>query len=148
LALEYSFGTGDSDPSDGRVNTFQNLFPTNHPPYGLMDTFSWQNMHNVVLRLAAQPHAKVKTTLDFHAFWLATTGDAWYRANGTTRVRGIHPNASSHTGCELDFTAQAKLNAHLDMLLGYSHFFAGAYLSDTGASSDAEFAYLMLTLNY
>jgi len=148
LALEYSFGTGDSDPNDGRVNTFQNLFPTNHPPYGFMDTFSWQNMHNVVLRLAAQPNAKVKTTLDFHAFWLATTGDAWYRANGTTRVRGINPNASRHAGCELDFTVQAKLDQHLDMLLGYSRFFAGSYLADTGASSDADFAYLMLTLNY
>lgn len=148
LALEYSYGSGDSDPNDGQVNTFQNLFPTNHPPYGFMDTFSWQNMHNMVLRLAAQPHPKVKTTLDFHSFWLATTGDAWYRANGTTRVRGINPNADSHAGCEVDFTVNAKLSQHLDMLVGYSHFFAGAYLADTGASDDADFAYLMLTLNY
>lgn len=148
LALEYSAGSGDSTPGDGRVHTFQNLFPTNHPPYGFMDTFSWQNMHNVALRLAAQPHAKVKTTLDFHSFWLATTGDAWYRANGTTRVRAINPNANSHAGCELDFTVNAKLSQHLDMLLGYSHFFAGAYLADTGASDDADFAYLMITLNY
>lgn len=148
LALEYSAGSGDSDPNDGRVHTFQNLFPTNHPPYGFMDTFSWQNMHNLVLRLAAQPHPKVKTTLDFHSFWLATTGDAWYRANGTTRVRAINPNANSHAGCELDFTVNAKLTQHLDMLFGYSHFFAGAYLASTGASDDADFAYLMLTLNY
>jgi hypothetical protein len=148
LALEYSAGSGDSDPNDGRVHTFQNLFPTNHPPYGLMDTFSWQNMHNLVLRLAAQPHAKVKTTLDFHSFWLTTTGDAWYRANGTTRVRNINPNANSHAGCELDFTINAKLTQHLDMLFGYSHFFAGAYLADTGVNDDADFAYLMLTLNY
>ncbi len=148
LALEYSAGSGDSDPNDGRVHTFQNLFPTNHPPYGFMDTFSWQNMHNVVLRLAAQPHPKVKTTLDFHSFWLATTGDAWYRANGTTRVRAINPNANSHAGCELDFTINTKLSSHLDMLFGYSHFFAGAYLAATGASDDADFAYLMLTLNY
>ena len=100
-----------------------------------MDTFSWQNMHNLVLRLAAQPHPKVKTTLDFHSFWLTTTSDAWYRANGSTRVR-------------IDFTVNAKLTQHLDMLFGYSHFFAGAYLADTGASDDADFAYLMLTLNY
>lgn len=148
LALEYSHGSGDSDPNDGQVNTFQNLFPTNHPPYGFMDTFSWQNVHNVVLRLAAQPHPKIKTILDLHSFWLATTGDAWYRANGTTRVRNINPNADSHAGCEIDFTVNAKLTQHLDMLLGYSHFFAGAYLADTGAGDDADFAYLMLTLNY
>jgi hypothetical protein len=113
-----------------------------------MDTFSWQNMHNLVLRLSAQPHPKVKTTLDFHSFWLTTSGDAWYRANDSTRVRNINPNANSHTGCELDFTINAKLTQHLDMLFGYSHFFAGAYLADTGARDDASFAYQMLTLNY
>ncbi len=148
LALEYSAGSGDGQAGDGQVGTFQNLFPTNHPPYGFMDTMAWQNMHNVVLRLAAQPHKKLKTTLDMHAFWLADTGDAWYRTNGTTQVRNITPGANNYAGAELDFTINAKLTQHLDMLLGYSHFFAGSYLDDTGAGDDADFAYLMLTLNY
>ncbi len=148
LALEYSHGSGDGNAADGKVRTFQNLFPTNHPPYGFMDTMSWQNMHNLVLRLAAQPHARVKTTLDLHGFWLSDTADAWYRANGTTRVRNVTPGASNHAGTELDFTLNAKLTRHLDMLMGYSHFFAGSYLDDSGAGDDADFAYLMLTLNY
>jgi len=148
LALEYSHGSGDGNPADGQINTFQNLFPTNHPPYGFMDTMSWQNMHNLVLRLAAQPHAKVKTTLDLHAFWLADTADAWYRANGTTKVRPISSTAGNYAGAEVDFTINAKLSKHLDMLLGYSHFIAGSYLDDTGGGDDADFAYLMLTLNY
>lgn len=148
LALEYSYGSGDGDAGDGQVHTFQNLFPTNHPPYGFMDTMAWQNMHNIVLRMAASPHPKVKTTLDLHGFWLDDTADAWYRVNGTTQVRPIQPGASNQAGAEVDFTIQAKLTKHLDMLVGYSHFFAGQYLDDTGAGDDAEFAYLMLTLNY
>jgi hypothetical protein len=32
--------------------------------------------------------------------------------------------------------------------VGYSHFFAEGYLNDTGAGDAADFAYLMLTLNY
>lgn len=148
LALEYSHGSGDGNAADGQVGTFQNLFPTNHPPYGFMDTMSWQNMHNLVLRLAAQPHARVKATLDLHGFWLSDTADAWYRANGTTRVRNVTPGAGSHAGTELDFMLNARLNQHLDLLAGYSHFFAGSYLDDTGAGDDADFAYLMLTLNY
>lgn len=148
LALEYSHGSGDGDPADGRVGTFQNLFPTNHPPYGFMDTMSWQNMHNLVLRMAAQPHERLKTTLDVHGFWLADTADAWYRANGTTQVRPITSNARSYAGTEIDFTVNARLSRHLEMLLGYSHFFAGSYLDDTGDADGADFAYLMLTLNY
>lgn len=148
LALEYSYGSGDGDASDGQSHTFQNLFPTNHPPYGFMDTMSWQNMHNIVLRLAAQPHPKLKTTLDLHGFWLDDTSDAWYRANGTTQVRPISSSASNQAGAELDFTVSSKLTKHLDVLIGYSHFFAGRYLDDTGAGDDADFAYLMVTLNY
>ncbi len=148
LAFEYSYGSGDGDARDGQTHTFQNLFPTNHPPYGFMDTMAWQNMHNLVLRLAAQPHPKVKTTLDLHGFWLDDTGDAWYRTNGTTRVRPVTESASNQAGAEVDFTINTKLTKHLDMLVGYSHFFAGSYLDDTGAGDDADFAYLMLTLNY
>lgn len=148
LALEYSHASGDGDATDAKSNTFQNLFPTNHPPYGLMDTLAWQNMHNIVLRMAATPHPKVKTTLDLHGFWLADTGDAWYRTNGTTQVRPISPGASNQMGAELDFTVSAKLTKHLDLLVGYSHFFAGSYLHDSGAGDDARFAYTMITLNY
>ncbi len=148
LALEYSYGSGDRDAGDGKTGTFQNLFPTNHPPYGLMDVFSWQNQHNAVLRLAAQPHEKVKTTLDWHGFWLATTSDAWYRANGKTEVRGIQPDARRYAGSEVDLTMNVKVNSHLDVLLGYSHFFPGSYLADTGAADDANFAYVMVTLNF
>lgn len=148
LALEYSFGSGDRNPSDNRITTFQNLFPTNHPPYGLMDLFSWQNQHNAVIRLAAHPHPKIKTTLDLHAFWLASTADAWYRANGTSKVRTPDPDARRFAGSELDFTASLKINPHADLLAGYSHFFAGSYLADTGAHDDANFGYLMITLNY
>jgi hypothetical protein len=148
LALEYSYGSGDRDAGDGKTGTFQNLFPTNHPPYGLMDVFSWQNQHNAVLRLAAQPHEKVKTTLDWHGFWLSTTSDAWYRANGKTEVRGIQPDARRYAGSEVDLTMNVNVNSHLDVLLGYSHFFAGSYLADTGAADDANFAYVMVTLNF
>jgi hypothetical protein len=148
LAFEYSYGSGDGDPTDGQLHTFQNLYPTNHPPYGFMDTFAWQNMHNLVLRLSAQPHSRIKTTCDLHGFWLSDTADAWYRANGVTTVRPRTPGASNYAGTEIDFTVSAKLSDHLQTLLGYSHFFAGSYLDDTGAGDDADFAYFMVTLAY
>ncbi len=148
LALEYSYGSGDGEAGDGRIGTFQNLFPTNHPPYGFMDAMSWQNLHNAVLRLAAQPHRRLRVTLDLHAFWLADSADAWYRANGSTQVRPVTPGASRRAGSEADLTLSAKLTPQLDMLLGCSRFFAGSYLEDTGAGDDAHFAYLMLTLNH
>jgi len=48
--------------------------------------------------------------------------------------------ASSYVGSEIDLTYSTMLNAWpLTILAGYSHFFAGAYVGDTGTSSDANF---------
>lgn len=146
LGIEYNYATGDSNAADGRIGTFQNLFPTNHPFYGYMDTFSWQNMHNPAVKFSVTPSSKVKLSLDYHLFWLANTNDGWYRANQTTLVRPISPGADSFAGSELDFTINWKALKQMDVLAGYSHFFAGKYLKDTGAADDADFAYVMVTL--
>jgi len=148
LGAEYNFATGDDNAADGDVNTFQNLFPTNHKFYGYMDVFSWQNMHNPAVSFSVQPTKTVKLQLDYHAFFLAETSDAWYRANGTTQVRPIKSNASNFVGTELDFTASWKPTKHFGLLAGYSHFFTGDYAKATGAADDADFAYVQATVDF
>lgn len=148
LFAEYNFATGDDNPADRDVGTFQNLFPTNHKFYGYMDLFSWQNLHNPALSFSVQPSDATKVQLDYHGFWLADTNDAWYRANGVTQVRPITPGADSFVGTELDLTATWKVNSHLGVLAGYAHFFSGDYVKETGAGDDADFAYLQATIDF
>lgn len=147
LGIDYSYASGDANPADGHINTFQNLFPTNHVFYGYMDEFAWQNIHNPALHLALEPSASVKLALDQRFYWLADTGDAWYRGSLAT-VRPITPGAQGYVGSEFDATAYWKALRHLDLQVGYSHFFAGGYVGDTGAEDDADFAYVMATLHY
>ncbi len=148
IGLQYNYATGDGDAEDGKVSTFQNLFPTNHLFYGFMDTTGWVNLHNPQINLSAQPSEKLKLMLDYHLYWNATSNDAWYRVNGVTQVRGVAPGADKFRGSEIDVTAAYKVNKHLSFLLGYSHYFASSYLSDTGASSDADFAYAQVQINF
>ena len=148
VGIEYSYASGDDDPKDGDINTFQNLYPTNHPLYGFMDAFSWQNMHDVRLMLSANPLKKLRVSADFHLFWLATTNDAWRRANAKTMVRPITPGASSFAGSEVDLLANYTLNPHATFTAGYSHFFAGSYLDDTGAGDDADFFYVISQIKF
>ena len=151
IGLEYNFATGDTHPGDSAVETFQNLFPTNHKFYGYMDTFSWQNMHNPAISLKVAPCKKVTAQVDYHGFWLATNKDVWYRANGTTAVRPLTPlarNADKYAGSELDFTVTYKPVRQLALQAGYSHFFAGSYLKDTGAHDDADFGYVQATIEF
>ena len=113
-----------------------------------MDLFSWQNIHNPAVSVSVQPAKNLTAKLDYHLFWLAETGDAWYRANAVTQVRPITPGASSYVGSEVDFTLTWKPTKFLGLQAGYSHFFAGDYLEASGASDDADFGYLMATVNF
>jgi len=148
LGIQYDYASGDFNADDEQVGTFQNLFPTNHLYYGFMDLFAWQNVHNPSVRFSLDPARTVKLVLDYHLFWLADTGDAWYRANQTTQVRPISPSADSQVGSELDFTVQWQANERLLVQAGYSRFFAGDYVADTGTADDADFAYVMVSLTY
>lgn len=151
LFFEYNYASGDSDPTDSDIETFQNLFPSNHLKYGFMDLFSWQNLHNPELSLKAKPCKQVGLEADFHGFWLADTNDAWYRANGVTKVRPITPasrSASSYVGSEIDLLVTYQPVKFLIVWAGYSHFFAGDYLKATGPSEDADFGYVQATINF
>ncbi len=167
LGVEYNYASGDEDSRDRASQTFQNLFPSNHPRYGYMDLFSWQNMHNPALSLKAAPCRTVTVQADYHLFWLATNEDSWYRSNGTATVRplrtpapavalGAPPaplppqatDADKFAGSELDFTVTYKPLKQLALQAGYSHFFAGTYLKDTGAHSDADFGYVQATIEF
>jgi len=151
LAFQYNYGSGDENSADGNIGTFQNLYPTNHLFYGFMDTTGWINMHNPQINFSITPTPKLKFMLDYHLYWNATNEDAWYRVNGTTRVRTLNAaarRADSFRGHEIDFTAFYKANKHLGFQAGYSAFFAGDYLAQTGASDTAHFGYVQVQIDF
>jgi hypothetical protein len=151
IFVDYNYGTGDRDPNDGKVETFQNLFPTNHKWYGFIDAFSWQNIHNPQVTFQVSPTSTTVVRLDHHTFWLAQTDDAWYRANGVARVRPLNAAARAadrYVGQEVDLTATWKVNRNVSLQAGYSHFFSGAYVRQTGNRADADFLYLMTNLTF
>ena len=151
IYAEYNYASGDSNSADGDVGTFQNLFPTNHKFYGIMDVFAWQNLHNAMLSFKVSPSKTVTAQVDYHAFWLADTNDTWYRANGITAVRPLNARsraASNYAGSEVDFVVTWNPSKNLQVQGGYSHFFAGDYLKNTGSSSDADFGYVQATITF
>lgn len=151
LGIQYNYATGDGDPNDNKMGTFQNLYPTNHQFYGYMDTTAWMNVHNPQLNLSFMPTPKLKVMIDYHIYWNANNADAWYRANGSTRVRPVNAaanSASTFRGQEIDVTGIYKLNPHVALQAGYSYFIAGDYLKNTGASSNAHFGYMQVQIDF
>ncbi|PIQ83605.1 MAG: hypothetical protein COV75_06570 [Candidatus Omnitrophica bacterium CG11_big_fil_rev_8_21_14_0_20_63_9] len=140
LGMEYNHGSGDDNASDGKVGNFDNLFPTNHLHYGYIDFASLRNLEHLELNLSGKPLKSLTLIGKYHWFFLDTNKSAWFNAGqGVIRAAGV--NASETLGQELDLLAKWQLSRQLDMLFGYSHFHAGAFVQDTGASDDANFFY-------
>lgn len=148
LALEYAFASGEQDPSDGRSNEFNNLFPTNHLHYGYADLVGWRNIHD--FRLTATTRLLSKLTLqgDYHRFLLARRRGPWKNAGG--RVLGFDPTGESgrDLGQEFDLTVRLPLHKHLSFLAGYSVFLPGRFATRTRGPETHHFAYLQTTVRF
>jgi hypothetical protein len=147
-AFEFDYGSGDDDSSDGELGTFDNLFPTNHLFYGYMDLASLQNLNNYQLQLSAKPTDKLKLRSDLHMLYLDTSKDSLYNAGRGVSRTAAGSDVDPHVGNEVDLTAAYELCKYADVLVGYSHFFAGDYLEETGASDDGDFFYTQTTLKF
>jgi hypothetical protein len=162
LGVEYAHGSGDSDPQDGKHETFENLFPTNHKFYGYMDFFSLQNIHDVRGIFQLRPHPRVSLAIEGHAFWLADTHDSFYGAPGVARGGtgttpgtgyGVNPGYSNFVGTELDVIGGFALSRFAQLEVGYGHFFVGDYIQSslsapTRGSADANWLYVQATVNF
>lgn len=148
LGAEYAFASGDQDPTDGANETFDPLFPFGHFYHGHMDQMLWRNMHAVSAQLAFFAASWVSLHADGHVFWLDKRRDAWYGV-GKTQRRDPTGRADSHIGTELDLYVQVRLwENRLFLWTGYSHFWTGEHVRDTGKSEDMDWAFAHLEFNF
>ena len=148
LGLGSSIASGDADATDSKHHTFDNLFPTNHAFYGYMDFMSLQNVIEIEASLKTELIKNMWFRAAWHHFWLVhEDSDALYNASlAATRVAAgdVHP----YVGSELDLTlTYPVIEKRLKILMGYSHFFIGPYIENTGtARKDPDFVYLQSKL--
>ena len=171
LFASFDYASGSSDPNSGTSSTFQNLYPTNHPLYGILDRFSLQNMYQATVGVIAKPTDKITLRLDYHNTWLVSTTDELRIANqtplgssavspaGTAPASGyaaryakaLAVNPSNYVGSEVDFIGTYQLTKWCQLQAGAAHFFAGDYLRETAAgqeTDDANFAYTQVKFDF
>jgi hypothetical protein len=56
-------------------------------------------------------------------------------------VRGPGVGLSDEVGAEIDLLIKFQLDRHTEIVLGYSHFFAGDFIEESGPSDDIDFFY-------
>lgn len=148
LGVEWDHASGDESPDDNRRNTFDNLFPTNHKHYGYMDRVSLQNINNMRFQLSASPQNNLYLQTDLHLIYLDENTDSLYNAGRNVIRTALNSDISKYVGTEMDLLARYIVNKNFRILIGYSHFFSGKFLKNTGPHSDGDFFYLETTLNF
>src|SRR4029077_18155000 len=103
---------------------------------------------NLAASFRVKPTKKTSMQLDYNAFWLSNTNDAWYRSNGSPRICSITPSAPSYVDSEIDLTGTYQPFKFLAFQAGYSHFFTGGYVRASGPDGDANFGYVQALVNF
>ncbi len=149
LGAGFDWASGDEDSGDGKVGTFDQLFPLGHAYFGFLDLVGRQNITAVNLNVSAWPiDKKVKTYIAYHTFWLNADQDALYNAGGRPGRRDSTGNSGREVGHEIDLTVLWKIDVHSSMLFGYSHFWDSDVVINTGKSEDPDLFYMQYRFQF
>lgn len=149
LFAEYNFGSGDDDPTDGKVGGFVDVYPTAHRWYGYNDLVGWRNIKNLRLGTQVQAHEKLGLQFDFHSFWLVSERDALYNVGGRLTVPapagGI---ANKKVGDEVNVTFSASPTERIGVSGGIGYMFPGPFLKANTPGGGNTFSFLEVVVRF
>ncbi len=149
LGVEYDFASGDSNPSDNKVQTFDPLYPFGHALQGYQDIFSWKNGHALKASASIDPKADWRVQADFHHFRLHHSFDAWYDSTGAAIIaRSTTGGPGKDIGNEIDLHVKGKFRDVITLWFGYSRFFAGSYVKATTTRADRDWGFFQAAFSF
>src|SRR6266478_5184444 len=132
LGLKAGATSGDDNPNDGRLGTFDALFFKS----GYFNDASLIRPKNIISvhpNLTVHPLPKVTVDGGASPFWRYSREDAVYAVPGFVEVPALH-NASSYIGTAFDVNLTWQLQRHVNVQASYVHFLTGSYVHQAGGS--------------
>ena len=137
------YASGDRDPDDGLSERFDRLFEATHP-YSTTDLFAWQNSISPKIRLTLRPTSKLRVDTSYGAYWLASDNDAWVNA----KRHAPDGHSGDFVGQELELRVRYRIDPRVELEAGYSHFFPGSFVGNTGPADDGDLFYVQTTIRF
>jgi hypothetical protein len=147
------FDIASGDRRNGSANTFDQLFPSGHNQFGQIDAIGRQNIIDVhpgldLTLLENQPYVQhLALTIEYRQFWRQSNTDAVYASNGTV-LRASDGSSATEIGGEIDLRMNWRIHRHTNFYAGYSHFFHGPFIQETGPHNDIDFLYAAVTFEF
>jgi hypothetical protein len=142
LGLKADITSGDRDPTDARLQTFNPLFPRGgyFGAASLIGPLNHIDLHpSIDVRLGK----RVTLSGDWDLFWRESLRDGQYAISGGLQVAAAS-NRERHVGDQISFTTTFKVNRDLSLFGNYGHFMTGPFLLQSGLSRSMDFTTIWL----
>jgi hypothetical protein len=144
--FEFDYASGDKKPG-ARVGTFNQLHPNGHAFLGYIDYIGRQNIITPNAGIAVSPIQDLTLSLQQYFFWRASDHDAIYNKSSAVLRAGTGTTAR-YVGAETDLLATYNFARHLQGYTGYSYFFPGGFIHNSGPHKASNFFYAALQYTF
>lgn len=149
LGAQYTWGSGDRNPSDGVHGTFDGVFGGRDIFfYGYLNLFFWANLHDAEIDFRVRPRRALTMHLEYHRFRLDRAADAWYSTGLKEQRRDPAGQSGTSLGDELDVRATMTLSDDLELMAGYGRFFPGDFVRATGPAAKASWSFAQAVFSW
>lgn len=146
LFLKADVASGDRDPDDANLQTFNALFPKGayFSETGLIGP---ANIIDVHPGLELQLTRRLSFIGDWDFFWRESTGDGIYN-NALKLARPGSGTDARYIGSQAQAMLQWNLSRHVSVVAVYAHFFAGDFLKESPPGDDVNYVSGWLTFRF
>jgi Alginate export len=130
LRLRANIASGDSDPGDGKLGTFNALFPKGKY-FGELSPIGPRNIINVHPSIDFDLGRGMAVELSVARFWRASAADGIYDIPGQL-IRSGGGSLARRIGDQAEILVSWQASEHWSMSASLSAFGPGAFISETG----------------
>lgn len=146
LALSANVASGDGDPDNEDLGTFNPLFPRGNY-FSEAAVLGPRNFFNLHPFLTVSPTDRWSLTTDVNFFWRLETEDGVYAPAGQI-IRAPGGSDQRFVGSAISLASEYALAENLVFTAIYTHFFAGDFIRATGPSEDIDFFELTVQFRF
>ena len=146
---EYDYATGNPHRNPLRIGTNDQIYPSNHNAFGLVDLFGFENMKQVRAHVEMKPAETLSLLFQAGSLHLTTKQDGLYTSSGGTLIKAPAAGfASDDIGTEFDASAKYIFHKYLVAAIGTGHLFPGAAMTHNAHAAPLTLAYFSLKYRF
>ena len=137
LALESAIASGDDDPGNADLQTFNPLFPSGDY-FSELGLLGPANFINVKPKLTLTLSPRLSVSLDVNLYWRHSREDGIYSPPRMLLRPGADSDAR-YVATTASFVSEWQISRRLHLLVGYTRSFPGEFVRDTGEDDPINF---------